>query len=182
MLSLWYVPAAAIFAMFGVPLAAFAMAEVGSAMVSGSHDNDTMKVISEPVTVSELRMMTRFGLENGDGKVDKAEFIVLCMVRLGAADPSLISTISDRFVALDHSKDGTLSYKEICGHRDSAVVDSHLQAYIDEIRDQDRRDHPGRRSSRVLEETTAPYAPDDGMQLTDIDATLKSSNHDLILP
>ena len=130
--------------MFGVPLAAFAMAEVGAAMVSGSHDGDTDEVINEPVTVSELRMMSRFGLENGDGDVDKAEFIILCMVRLGAADPALITAISKRFVELDHSGDGTLSYKEICGHRDSAVVGGELQAYIGEIRKEDQRKRPSK--------------------------------------
>lgn len=137
---------AAVFAMIGVPLAAFAMAEVGSAMVSGSHDDDSMSIIKEPVTVAELRMMSRFGLENGDGDVDKAEFIILCMVRLGAADPALITAIANRFTELDISQDGTLSYKEICGYQDDAAVDENLQAYIDEVTNS--RHHAAKRPSR----------------------------------
>lgn len=92
---------------------AFAMANLASFFIVTNHPHDTDKTIRAKMTHEELHMMERFGLENGDGEVDRAEFIVLCMVRLGAATPDLVQRIVDRFVELDSSKDGILSYKEL---------------------------------------------------------------------
>ena len=52
----------------------------------------TKATIEEDVLPEELEMLRKFGLENGDGQIDKAEFIILCMVRTGT-DPELIKFI-----------------------------------------------------------------------------------------
>ena len=51
---------------------------------------------------------------DGDGEIDRAEFIILCMVRMGT-DPNLIEFISHRFHQLDEDGGGTLSILEITG-------------------------------------------------------------------
>ena len=72
------------------------------------------ETINAPVTPQEIRMMQKFGLEDGDGEVDKAEFIVLCMCRLGT-DPRVIEYIGQRFQKLDADQTGSLSMREIIG-------------------------------------------------------------------
>jgi hypothetical protein len=57
--------------------------------------------------------MEKFGMDNGDQKIDRHEFFLLCVVRLGAISPSTIQSIYDRFDALDVNKDGTLDFEEI---------------------------------------------------------------------
>ena len=58
--------------------------------------------------------MCCIALADDDGTIDKAEFLILCMVRIGAADPNLIKRIIEHFDHLDTSGDGTLSMEEIC--------------------------------------------------------------------
>ena len=55
----------------------------------------------------------KFGLENGDGEVDKSEYIILCMVRIGAVTPQLVEEVINNFNKLDASGDGTLTYAEL---------------------------------------------------------------------
>ena len=69
-------------------------------------------MICEEVDITELIMLQKFGLENGDGVIDRAEFIILCMVRMGT-DPNPIEFISDRFAELDEDGGGTLSTEDI---------------------------------------------------------------------
>ena len=59
-------------------------------------------------------MLQRFGLEDGDGEVDEAEFIILCMCRLGT-DPRIIENIGERFRELDADGSGALNLREVCG-------------------------------------------------------------------
>lgn len=58
-------------------------------------------------------MMQKCNLDDGDGQISRAEFILLCSVRLGALSPELIAKINERFKVLDVNHDGTLSYAEI---------------------------------------------------------------------
>jgi len=43
-----------------------------------------------------------------------AEFIILCMLRIGAASPELIQLIIGYFIELDDDNSGTLSLDELC--------------------------------------------------------------------
>jgi len=57
--------------------------------------------IIAPVSSEELSFMQEFFIENGDGIFDSNEFIILAVVRIGAASPELISQINERFRQLD---------------------------------------------------------------------------------
>ena len=63
--------------------------------------------------------MQKFQLDDGDGQISRAEYILLCTVRLGAMSPKLIERINKKFKLLDTSGDGSLSYAEIL--EDSAI-------------------------------------------------------------
>lgn len=52
-------------------------------------------------------------IANDDGIIDKAEFIILCMVRIGAASPQLIRKIVEYYDELDTDGDGGLRPDEI---------------------------------------------------------------------
>jgi hypothetical protein len=54
------------------------------------------------------------GIANDDGVIDKSEFVILCMVRTGAANPDLIKLILAHFADLDVDGDGGLDISEIC--------------------------------------------------------------------
>lgn len=104
----------AFLAMTGVPIMGVAMASIARLLTHQSDFEATKDLIKQEVTAEELEMLERFGLENGDGHIDRAEFIILCMVRTGT-DPALINFISQRFAELDEDGGGTLSVHEITG-------------------------------------------------------------------
>lgn len=58
-------------------------------------------------------MMKRFNMDDGDGKIDRHEFVLLCVVRMGALSPEFIGTIYKRFEDLDTDGSGSLDYHEI---------------------------------------------------------------------
>ena len=111
----WMFGLTGFFAAFGVPIMGVAMASISKFLVSSKKElEDVKETINAPVTPQEIRMMQKFGLEDGDGEVDKAEFIVLCMCRLGT-DPRVIEYIGQRFQKLDADQTGSLSMREIIG-------------------------------------------------------------------
>ena len=120
----WMYALTAVFAALGVPLMAVAMATIARGLVSYGDIDATKATILETVTKEELDMLAKLGLENGDGVVDKAEFLVLCMVRTGT-DPELLSFIANRFDELDLDKGGHLSFTEITQGAYSGTTDKH---------------------------------------------------------
>lgn len=109
----WLFGVTGFFAAIGVPLMGVAMASLGSLLMEKRDDLDDMKkTIEADVTAEELLDLQRFGLEDGDGEIDKAEFIILCMVRLGT-DPRLVQFISEEFQKLDDDGSNSLSILEI---------------------------------------------------------------------
>lgn len=94
---------------------ALAMATMASFVIDpGSSIEDTLKKVKEPVTEKEINMLTTFKIADEDGELDKAEFVILCMVRIGAASPECIKLIMDYFIELDEDGSGSLSVDEIC--------------------------------------------------------------------
>ena len=114
----WQYGCVGAFAAIGCPLMALAMATAASFFIETEDPEETTRKILTAVTMEEIEMMGKFGLENGDGQVDKAEYIILCMVRIGACTPPLVEEIIARFNQLDHGGDGSLSYAELMQDHD----------------------------------------------------------------
>ncbi|CAB9514833.1 expressed unknown protein [Seminavis robusta] len=126
--SSWMFGVTGVFAMLGVPIFAVAASEVARGLMDKGDLEATKGSVNEPVTAEELIMLQNFGLENGDGEIDRAEFIILCMVRMGT-DPSLIEFISHRFHQLDEDGGGTLSILEITAGK-YEFIDGQIKAVI----------------------------------------------------
>jgi hypothetical protein len=65
------------------------------------------------VTEEELAMMQKYKIDDDDGKIDRAEYMLLCAVRIGALDLSLLAAMNERFDKLDSDKSGALDYREL---------------------------------------------------------------------
>ena len=110
----WYYGMVGVYAALGVPVMAVAMATLAALFMSKGDDMEsTVNSIREPVTELEIKMLEDFNLCDSDGTLDKAEFIILCMVRTGAATPGLIKMIVDYFDELDDDGSGGLSLEEL---------------------------------------------------------------------
>jgi hypothetical protein len=92
---------------------ALAMGTIASMLITMGDPAEAEKTIAARVTLEELSMMQKFDLDDGDGQISRAEYILLCTVRLGALSPELITKINERFIELDTSGDGVLSVEEI---------------------------------------------------------------------
>jgi hypothetical protein len=70
-------------------------------------------LVCKSCDIADLRMMQTLQLENCDGHLDKAEYIILCMLRLRAIDAELVAAINEQFDALDSDENGLLEYAEL---------------------------------------------------------------------
>lgn len=116
----WVYGLTGLYCAFGVPLMGIAMATLASFFIDVGSIEEALHEIKAPVSEVEIDMLTEFGLADEDGEIDRCEFIVLCMVRIGAASPELIKLIEDYFDELDADKNGKLSIEEILKSRDRA--------------------------------------------------------------
>lgn len=102
-----------VYAAFGVPLMALAMAKIAGFFIQTGDIQATLTQIRQDITKEEVDMLIDMGLADKDGILDKTEFIILCMVRTGAADPLLISLIKEYFDLLDADHSGGLDMDEM---------------------------------------------------------------------
>jgi hypothetical protein len=91
---------------------AYTLGSIASLFIVGPNIK-VLEVIEKKITYDDLRTMQKYGLENRDGAMDRAEYLILCMLRLGVVDPELVQAIVNRYDELDLSGDGLLSYKEL---------------------------------------------------------------------
>lgn len=116
----WYFGVVGLFSATGIPLMGAAMSSIASMVISVGDPEETDKIINAKVTEDELAMMQKFGIDDGDGEISRAEYILLCAMRLGAMTPDLIAAINDRFNGLDADHNGKLSYDELLEHPERA--------------------------------------------------------------
>jgi hypothetical protein len=109
----WMYGMTGLYACIGVPLMGVAMATIAAFIMPKQSIEDTMHTIRSDVTEEEVDMLVGMGMADGDGVIDKTEFIILCMIRIGAADPMLIHLITEYFELLDEDNSGGLTLSEI---------------------------------------------------------------------
>lgn len=108
---------AGVFICFGVPLTCVAMGNLAALLLKFGDPEKDKHIIRGQVTKEEIDMMKEFGIDDGDKFIDRAEFILLCAVRLGAATPELIEEINKRFATLDTGRRGALTREEMLQER-----------------------------------------------------------------
>jgi hypothetical protein len=101
-----------IYGALGIPLMGLAMTTLASLIIDTGSMDDTVEAITDAVTDDEIEMMVKLGLEDGDGNMDKAEFMIMCLLRTGV-DPELLMFLNTYFQQLDKDGDGSLSLKEL---------------------------------------------------------------------
>ena len=148
----WVYGLTGLYCAFGIPVMGIAMATLASFFINVGSIEDTLKDVKAPVTKQEIDMLTEFGLADEDGEIDKGEFIILCMVRTGAASPELIKLIEQYFNELDDDNSGTLSIDEILRNRDQASAAAEM--LLDQVKhkkEENKSSRHGSRSSRRAE-------------------------------
>ena len=95
----WMYGLTGLYSCLGVPLMGIAMGTVAAFIMPKQTINDTMNKIRSNITEEEVDRLVGMGLADGDGVIDKAEFMVLCMIRIGGADPMLMHLITVREIA-----------------------------------------------------------------------------------
>ena len=116
----WLFGITGFFSALGVPIMGVAMATIATMLIDTGNIEEIKSTIEAKITKQELDMMRKFNLENNDGVIDRSEYIILCMVRMGT-DPSIIQFVSDRFNKLDKDSGGTLDIKELLEEDDDCA-------------------------------------------------------------
>ena len=81
-------------------------------------DEEKVTKLFADITQQELDFMVEFGLDNGDGLVDRGEFIILMVVRIGTATPELIAQLNERFRELNRRNESDrIHYDDIVAGR-----------------------------------------------------------------
>lgn len=101
------------YSLFGIPLTIITLGIVVSFALAGSEERALFENIMVAVTPQELEVMRSVGIGVGENVIQKQDFIVLMVVRIGAAHPDVIVKINERFKTLDRKKLGKISYDDI---------------------------------------------------------------------
>ncbi len=70
-------------------------------------------VIYKKIQHRELEVLEKFGLDDGTGKMDLREFIIVSAVRMKAIDPKLIKLLVHTFHHYDLKRDGFIYHRDI---------------------------------------------------------------------
>ena len=84
-----------------------------SSILAGSHERSIYQKICDDISGEELEVMHTCGIGRGDDSLTKEDFIVLMLVRIGAAPTQLVQKLHERFRTLDRKKEGRIAYDDI---------------------------------------------------------------------
>jgi len=103
----------AIFTNVAVPLFLVAAGTLASIMMNKQDEKSFYKKIASPMSDVELKHMQHFGIENGDGVLDKKEFLILIIIRIGNVKPSDVVDIHKHFRQITRHTGGTIPRSDI---------------------------------------------------------------------
>lgn len=101
-----------LYCMIGVPLFGLNVGQFSSYFIDGYIEAETHRKLHRPVTREEFNMVKTIS-GGGDDTIDKQEFFVLEMIRLGKTDLSQVEKIKAEFDKHDTSNDGQIVWAEI---------------------------------------------------------------------
>ena len=103
----------ALFTNVAVPLFLVAAGTLASIMMTSQDEKTFYRKIASPLTDRELKYMQYFGIENGDGVLDKKEFLILIIIRIGNVKPVNVLHIHQHYKELTMNTGGFMSYASI---------------------------------------------------------------------
>jgi hypothetical protein len=103
----------ALYAAAGAPIMAVTFGLLAHSLSNIYADTVLQNQINSRILMEELEMAKKVGIEDGDGRMDNSEYIILILVRIGALSPDLIGVISMRFRVLDVDGTGSVSYEQM---------------------------------------------------------------------
>jgi hypothetical protein len=110
-----------LFTCTGAPIMLLAFGSLAHAIADIGQAKAISNQIQSPISQDEVLMMYQLGVEDGDGYIDRCEYIILQIIRLQAMRIDLMDVIADRFCDLDTDGDGLVSYEDIQGNEVGAV-------------------------------------------------------------
>ena len=102
-----------IFIAVGAPLMAISCGVLAHNISMHGKAAKIMSKINTPMTEDELVMLRHLDLEDDDGYIDRAEFVILVLVRIGALNPDMIGALFERFHEIDNDGKGNVSYDKL---------------------------------------------------------------------
>jgi hypothetical protein len=109
----WQSALTGVYAAIGVPIMSIAGGGIAHEISSLNERDRIEEQISSHLTEEEFVMMKFVGIEDDDGFIDRGEFIILILVRLGVLKPDVLRVIMARFTALDVKNEGFILHKDI---------------------------------------------------------------------
>ncbi len=108
---------AAAFTCIGTPLMLSALTSIstmlGLTLIAYTGRHRFRDVIYQKIQHRELEVLEKFGLDDGTGKMDLREFIIVSAVRMKAIDPKLIKLLVHTFHHYDLKRDGFIYHQDI---------------------------------------------------------------------
>ena len=102
-----------IFIAVGAPLMAISCGVLAHNISMHGKAAKIVSKINTPMTEDELVMLRHLDLEDDDGYIDRAEFVILVLVRIGALNPDMIGALFERFHEIDIDGKGNVTYDSL---------------------------------------------------------------------
>ena len=128
----WIYGVVGIFAAIGIIIQMIVVFYLASAYLQYYHHNRAQKAINEKISEEELRALREMGLEDEATVIDRHEFLLLMIVRLGLIDTEMIAHINKKFDELDTMRMHKISIATLLGTSEEDIFDISLASVTNE--------------------------------------------------
>eukprot|EP00929_Paragymnodinium_shiwhaense_P083351 TRINITY_DN44371_c0_g1_i1.p1 TRINITY_DN44371_c0_g1~~TRINITY_DN44371_c0_g1_i1.p1 ORF type:complete len:454 (-),score=74.69 TRINITY_DN44371_c0_g1_i1:476-1837(-) len=104
---------AGVYALFGVPMYGLTMGLGANLLLQRYLQHTQAETINAKLEKSEVQLAEKL-LQTRSQGVDKSEYVVIQLMRLGLLDADLLERLSKKFDALDANKNGRIELKTFC--------------------------------------------------------------------